>query len=60
MEDEVQEWYLELADGIVAKLENGYGGPANIAKYYAAIKAGAEHQENYRRLRLLFEGFLDE
>ena len=60
MEDEVQEWYLELADGIVAKLENGYGGPDNITKYYAAIKASSEHHENYRKLRVMFDRFLDE
>ena len=39
MEDEVLEWHLELADGIVAKLEGGYGGPNNVTKYYDAIKA---------------------
>jgi len=59
-EDEVQEWYLELADGIAAKLEKGYGGPDNIIKYYAAISASSEHQENYRRLRVMFDKFLDE
>lgn len=60
MEDEVLGWYLELADGIVAKLENGYGGPNNVPKYYDAIKAGAKHEESYNRLRLLFNRFLDE
>lgn len=60
MEDEVLEWYLELADGIVAKLEHGYGGPDNISNYYAAIKAGSEHRENYRRLRVMFDSLMDE
>jgi hypothetical protein len=60
MEDEALEWYLELADGIVAKLENGYGGPNNVTKYYAAIQAGAKHQESYRKLRFMFDTFLDE
>lgn len=60
MEDEMLEWYLELADGIVAKLQGGYGGPTNISKYYTAIEAGAEHQQNYYRLRLMFDRFLDE
>ena len=60
MEGEVQEWYLELADGIVTKLENGYGGLNNISKYYAAIKAGTKHQQSYRKLRFLFDKLLDE
>lgn len=60
MEDGILEWYLELGDGIVAKLQDGYGGPDNISKCYAAIKAGTEHQHNYHWLRLMFDRFLDE
>lgn len=60
MEDGILEWYLELGDGIVAKLQDGYGGPDNISKYYAAIEATAVHQDNYNRLRAMFDSFLNE
>ena len=59
-EDEMLEWYFELADGVVAKLQAGYGNDATITKYHEAVKAESQHQESYHRLRVIFDAFMDE
>lgn len=45
---------------IVNVLHKDYGGPRMVPRYYAAIEATAKHLENYRRLRSMFNAFMDE
>ena len=57
-EDEMLDWFLSL-ESTVGILREGYGGSVTTAKYHAAIRAGVEHLNNYRKLRSLLIAFLD-
>lgn len=59
-EDDMLEWYLELEGDIVNVLRRGYGGPGMVRRYYAAVEVTTKHLENYRRLRSMFDAFMDE
>lgn len=58
-ENEMMDWYLQLEGDIVNVLRKGYGGPRMVTRYYAAIEAAPNHQENYRKLRSMFDAFMD-
>ena len=59
-EESMLNWFLELDGDIVNVLRKGYGGPRMVPRYYAAVESTATHLENYRRLRSMFDAFMDE
>ena len=58
-EDEMLNWYLDLAQDLVPKIQKGYGGAAALSAYHAAFETQPRHEENYRRLRSMFDEFLE-
>lgn len=58
-EDEMLDWYLGLAQELVPKIQRGHGGETTPKTYYDAVKMQPRHEENYRRLRSMFNDFLD-
>lgn len=58
-EDAMLEDYLDLAQTLVPRIQDGYGGPTTIKGYYEGIASLPIHTEKYRQLRNMFVAFLD-
>lgn len=58
-ENDMLEWYLDLAQDIVPKIQKGYGGEAALSAYHDTFGTLPRHEKNYRRLRGMFDEFLE-
>ena len=58
-EDLMLESYLDVAQTLLPRIQEGYGGPTTIKGYYHAMASLPGHLENYRRLRSMFDVFLE-
>ncbi len=53
--------YMSLTvSGILDKVHDGYANGVTYTAYHQAEATLPQHEANYRRLRVMFAGFLDE